>query len=123
MYQITSDAFFKDVDAISSLGGSPDIAFLDGMHLFEFLLRDFYNTESICDPSSVMILHDCLPLNEAMAHRDSDALRARRCAVCDGGVSVGEHREAGGRRELDAGAHCRKLASLPHNGLPLYLAL
>jgi hypothetical protein len=70
MYQIASDEFFKDIDAISSLGGSPDIAFLDGMHLFEFLLRDFYNTESICDPSSIIIMHDCLPLNEAMAHRD-----------------------------------------------------
>jgi hypothetical protein len=70
MYQLSSDAFFKDVDAISSLGGSPDIAFLDGMHLFEFLLRDFYNTEAICDPSSVIIIHDCLPLNEAMIHRD-----------------------------------------------------
>ena len=47
-----------------------DLAFLDGLHLFEALLRDFTNTERFCHDRSVILLHDCLPLNERMAERE-----------------------------------------------------
>ncbi len=40
------------------------------MHQFEFLVRDFYNAEKLCSKNSLIIMHDCLPLNEEMAHRD-----------------------------------------------------
>src|SRR5689334_19647475 len=41
MYQLTSDAFF-DAHNPSAIFGAPiDLAFLDGMHRAEFLLRDF----------------------------------------------------------------------------------
>lgn len=65
-----SDQFFGDATAASLLHGAPDIAFLDGMHQFEFLVRDFYNAEKLCSKNSLIIMHDCLPLNEEMAHRD-----------------------------------------------------
>jgi hypothetical protein len=49
------------------------MAFLDGMHRCEFLLRDFFNTERHCRPDSVIALHDCVPLEAPMAERDPDA--------------------------------------------------
>src|SRR5687768_9949099 len=48
LYQTTSDAFFRSFDPIGILGDKIELAFLDGMHLYEFLLRDFMNTERYC---------------------------------------------------------------------------
>lgn len=70
LFRTTSDAFFagRELDRIG-LSGRIDLAFLDGMHLFEFLLRDFYNIEACCRPDSVVALHDCLPTNHEMTER------------------------------------------------------
>jgi hypothetical protein len=70
LYQISSDDFFASVDPTVVLGRSIDLAFLDGMHLCEFLLRDFLNTERFCRTNSVIVLHDCLPLDHVMAERE-----------------------------------------------------
>jgi hypothetical protein len=72
LFQMTSDEFFRDVDVVAEFGGHPDMCFLDGMHLFEYLLRDFYNTERISSRNTLICLHDCLPLNHIMAHRSMD---------------------------------------------------
>ena len=40
------------------------------MHLFEFLLRDFMNTEAASLPQGVIALHDCVPFDDAMTVRD-----------------------------------------------------
>jgi hypothetical protein len=57
-----SDEFFARRDVRALLGGRDlDLAFIDGMHLFEFALRDFRNVERLCGPSSVVLVHDCLP--------------------------------------------------------------
>jgi hypothetical protein len=45
------------------------MAFLDGMHRFEFLLRDLIGAEAACHPRSLILLHDCVPLNPDMALR------------------------------------------------------
>jgi hypothetical protein len=69
-HQDTSDNFFADSALVKRLLPSGfDLAFLDGLHLFEALLRDFVNTEKLATPNSMIILHDCLPLNERMAER------------------------------------------------------
>ena len=75
-FQLGSDDFFKQNDPKRILGKPIDLAFLDGMHLFEFLLRDFCNTERYCLRSSVIVLHDCIPGDEYIAVRDpTDPLR------------------------------------------------
>ena len=37
------------------------------MHRFDFVLRDFINTERACDGASLVLMHDCLPRDAAMA--------------------------------------------------------
>jgi hypothetical protein len=69
VFQETSDAFFAKRDLEGLLGGPVDLAFLDGMHLFEYLLRDFFNTERYCRRNSVIVLHDCAPCDEFIATR------------------------------------------------------
>lgn len=68
-FQVPSDVFFATQDVAQLLGRPVDIAFLDGMHRFEFLLRDLIGTEAQCHPRSLILLHDCLPLNARMALR------------------------------------------------------
>ena len=70
-YQGTSDAFFA-ADIVTRLGYKVDLAFLDGLHLFEFLLRDFINTERLMAPGGVITMHDCVPINHLSAERDWD---------------------------------------------------
>ena len=57
----TSDDFFAAHDPKTMLGRPIDLAFLDGMHEFDFLLRDFINTEKSCHRGSMIVMHDCLP--------------------------------------------------------------
>jgi hypothetical protein len=70
LFQMRSDDFFRFHDPRSILGADIDLAFLDGMHLVEYLLRDFMNTEKACHRQSLIALHDCLPLDYAMTARD-----------------------------------------------------
>lgn len=70
LHRSTSDRFFAETDVRALVGGGIDLAFLDGLHLFEFLLRDFYNTEAVSDPNGLIVLHDCMPLNLEMTVRD-----------------------------------------------------
>jgi len=66
----TSDAFFAQHDLFKELGErSVDLAFLDGMHLFSFALRDFINVERYSAPTSTCLVHDCFPLDERTAAR------------------------------------------------------
>ena len=47
-----------------------DLSFIDGMHLFEFVLRDFMNVERYSDWTSLIVLDDVLPRNVDEAARD-----------------------------------------------------
>lgn len=68
-FQMASDAFFATENAGALLGRPLDMVFLDGMHRFEFLLRDLAGAEAACHPRSLILLHDCVPLNSRMACR------------------------------------------------------
>lgn len=73
LVQCTSDEFFADTDARAIIGSDLDLVFLDGFHNFEFLLRDLMNTEALSHRSTLVALHDCLPLNEFMIDRNEIA--------------------------------------------------
>jgi methyltransferase family protein len=62
----TSDNYFE--------AGPPaleyiDLAFIDGMHLFEYALRDFMNMELYSNPRTVVVFDDVLPRNQHEAAR------------------------------------------------------
>lgn len=68
--QMESDAFFAS-GFLARAGISPDFAFIDGMHQFEFALRDFMNCEAAMRPGGHVFLHDVAPYNHAMTTRDT----------------------------------------------------
>ncbi len=47
-----------------------DLAFIDGMHLFEFAFRDFMNVERFAAPTTVIVFDDMLPRSHEEAARD-----------------------------------------------------
>ena len=73
VFQTTSDEFSAS-NFLKKNDIKLSLSFLDGMHLFEFLLRDFINTERQSNPNGVIAIHDCCPTNHAMTTRDLDNL-------------------------------------------------
>jgi len=74
-YQHTSDVFFDNFNPEHILGRKIDMAFLDGLHKYEYLLRDFYNTERFCRRNSIIFFHDCLPSDAFVGRRDRSDYR------------------------------------------------
>jgi hypothetical protein len=70
LFQQKSDDFFAQRDLKTFFPDGVDFAFLDGMHQFEFLLRDFFNTERCAREDSIFALHDCYPVNSEIASRE-----------------------------------------------------
>jgi hypothetical protein len=70
IYELTSDDFFARYDPDELLGGPVQLAFIDGLHLFEQVLRDFINVERHSTTDTVVLLHDCLPLDQVTASRE-----------------------------------------------------
>jgi hypothetical protein len=69
LFEESSDEYFERPDP--PFGGRPvDLAFIDGMHLAEFALRDFIGIERHARWSSVVVFDDILPRSEEMAARD-----------------------------------------------------
>jgi hypothetical protein len=66
----TSDDFFSKNDVPGLLGGPVELGFIDGMHWFEFALRDFLNMERLCTAQSTILIHDCYPLERRSAERE-----------------------------------------------------
>ena len=69
LHRMTSDLFFRNHSDDIQAAGWLDFSFLDGMHLFEYLLRDVYNTEANSNPNAVITIHDCLPFDGEMIER------------------------------------------------------
>jgi hypothetical protein len=77
LVRTTSDEFFARPHPLAHFDRPfIDLAFIDGMHLAEFALRDFMNTERFCHAGSVVVLDDVLPRNEVEAGRNSTAVGA-----------------------------------------------
>ena len=72
IYRGTSDEFFaaNEPEWIQDRISYIDLAFIDGMHLFEFALRDFQNVERYSNPRTVIVFDDVLPRNQEEAARE-----------------------------------------------------
>lgn len=73
LFQTTSDAFFAS-GFLKKNAIKLSFSFLDGLHLFEYLLRDFMNTEANSIADGVIAMHDCCPASNEMTTRDLDNL-------------------------------------------------
>lgn len=70
LVRATSDDYFAR-PALAPFDGRPAaLAFIDGMHLFEYALRDFVNVEAHADWWSVIVFDDILPRDVDEAARD-----------------------------------------------------
>jgi Methyltransferase domain len=69
LFQTSSDAFFSAYDPKLLLGGPIDMALIDGLHLFEYVLRDFINLERNMKKNSILILDDCIPTDAHICRR------------------------------------------------------
>jgi len=65
IHTMTSDDFFLGKPDLPAL----DLVFIDGMHLFEYALRDFMNVQTYGHEKTVYVFDDVLPYNEAIADR------------------------------------------------------
>jgi hypothetical protein len=75
LVKATSDDFFARENPIARFPeGVIDFSFIDGLHIFEYALRDFMNAERLSGPNSVIILDDMLPRTVAEAARDRHTL-------------------------------------------------
>jgi hypothetical protein len=75
IHALASDDFFASHDVIAELDGERvDLAFIDGMHLFEYALRDFINIERLAKPGSIVLVHDCYPLDRQTSSRKCETL-------------------------------------------------
>ena len=76
VYAETSDDFFANTDVLKVFRQPDlDLAFIDGLHLFEFALRDFINVERLMTPDGVVLIDDCHSDDPAEASRDRETPR------------------------------------------------
>ena len=76
VFRTTSDEYFNRPDPLQATGGQPfELSFIDGLHLFEFALRDLINAERTSSPHGVIIIDDMFPrtVDEAARVRHTDA--------------------------------------------------
>lgn len=71
IYALTSDEFFRrNREDEGVFRKRIDLAFIDGMHLVEFALRDFANIEELSHEDTVIVFDDVLPTTVEMAARE-----------------------------------------------------
>jgi hypothetical protein len=67
IYSMDSDSFFA---SHSQHIPRVDLGFIDGMHLFEYALRDFINMEVVTSTQGVIVFDDVLPYAQEIAVRE-----------------------------------------------------
>jgi hypothetical protein len=71
LYRETSDEYFEREEPLEAVERrAPAMAFIDGLHLVEFALRDFINVERISDWTSVVVFDDIFPGSVDVAARN-----------------------------------------------------
>jgi hypothetical protein len=83
-FECTSDDFFARHAA--AIDAPIDLAFVDGMHLFEYALRDFIHIERHAAPGAVIVFDDVFPNHPRQAQREratrvwtGDVWKIREC--------------------------------------------
>lgn len=75
LFRTTSDDYFSSAEPLAPTGGRPfDLCHLNGLHLFEYVLRDLINAERCSSPRGVIVVSDVLPrsVDEAARAKHTD---------------------------------------------------
>ena len=71
LFRTTSDEYFSRPDPLAPTHGTPfQLSFIDGLHLFEFALRDFIFAERHSAARGVIVFDDVLPRDVDEAARE-----------------------------------------------------
>lgn len=68
VFRMTSDDFFKDYGG----GYRFDLVFIDGLHHYDQVKRDFFNALARLSPSGYIVIHDTNPQLESYTHVPRD---------------------------------------------------
>jgi Methyltransferase domain len=68
LYRVTSDEFFER-HAEKTIERPIDLAFIDGLHLFEYVLRDFANVERRASRCGLIVVDDIFPNHPVQGSR------------------------------------------------------
>ena len=69
LIETTSDDFFAN-NNVENLFGKIELAFIDGLHHYDQVLKDFVNVEKHSDKDTVVLLHDIYPVVPETATRE-----------------------------------------------------
>jgi len=69
VFKMSSDVFFETT-AKSALTNGIEFSFIDGMHLFEYALRDFINVEQYSKSNTIIVIDDIFPGHPDQASRE-----------------------------------------------------
>jgi len=71
IFPLTSDDYFAQRDLRRDIeADGVDLAFIDGLHVFEQALRDFMNIERHAHSGTIVLIHDCLAVDALTAERE-----------------------------------------------------
>jgi len=116
LVRASSDEFFARADPLAHFGGvAPDLTFIDGMHLAEYALRDFINTERHTHPASVIVFDDMLPRVPV------EGLRDRRDARAHGSWAGDVYKVLAALRDLRPDLVCLEIDTTPTGTLMVLL--
>jgi hypothetical protein len=76
LFAQTSDEYFGRREPLAPFGGRPiSLALIDGMHLVEYVMRDFINVECRARWSSVVVIDDVMPRRAVEGARERKTRR------------------------------------------------
>lgn len=70
VFKMDSDSFFANENVEQLLGDKIELAFIDGLHHYDQVLKDFINVEKHSDKDTIVLLHDIYPVVPETATRE-----------------------------------------------------
>jgi tetratricopeptide (TPR) repeat protein len=71
IFPLRSDDYFAGRDVRRDMEADTiDLAFIDGLHTFDQVLRDFINIEKFAGKETIVLVHDCLAVDALTAARE-----------------------------------------------------
>jgi len=87
LYEVSSDDYFRNLPQKMEV----DIAFIDGLHTFDQVVKDILNVISILSPNGVILLDDTVPIDKFSAMTDRLTAIASRKAIMGNKANLSWH--------------------------------